>query len=128
VLLFATGGASWTKLEATAFCRTPFPVGWCSTGANFLGTASTLSKTLTGWTLGGGIEWMLAPQWLVRGEYRYADYSTLTGTFFPGDAGPCTNCEAIAADVKLQTHTALFGIAYKFGGGNWGKGPVAVRY
>jgi opacity protein-like surface antigen len=118
VLLFATGGASWTRLEATAFCGTDFHVGgWCDARSIlFFGTASTLSKILTGWTAGGGIEWMLAPHWLVRGEYRYADYGRLSGTFFPGFGGFVVNGDAIAADVKLRTHTALFGIAYRFGG------------
>jgi outer membrane immunogenic protein len=118
VLLFATGGASWTRLEATAFCGTPFGAagGFCTPGFAFFGTAWTLSKTLTGWTLGGGIEWMLAPQWLVRGEYRYADYGRLSGRFFPGFNGAVVNGEAIDANVRLRTHTALFGIADRFGG------------
>ncbi len=116
VLLFATGGATWTRLEASAFCGTPFAAGgFCTPGFSFFGTTSTLSKTLTGWTAGGGIEWMLAPQWLVRGEYRYADYGKLSGTFFPGFNGAVVNGEAIAAEVKLKTHTVLFGIAYRFG-------------
>jgi len=50
-----------------------------------------------------------------RGEYRYADYGKLSGTFFPGFNGAVVNGEAIAAEVKLKTHTVLFGIAYRFG-------------
>jgi outer membrane immunogenic protein len=127
VLLFATGGASWTRLEATAFCGTPFAAGgFCDPISNFFGTASTLSKTLTGWTVGGGIEWMFAHNWLARGEYRYADYGRLSGRFFPGFNGVVVYGEAIDANVKLQTHTGLFGIAYKFG--DFGKGPVVARY
>jgi outer membrane immunogenic protein len=70
---------------------------------------------VTGWTVGGGAEWMLASNWLIRGEYRYAEYGRLSGTFFPGFNGAVFNGEAIDANVKLQTHTALFGVAYKFG-------------
>jgi opacity protein-like surface antigen len=106
-----------TRLEATAFCGTPFAAGgFCTPGFAFFGTTSTLSSTLSGWTVEGGIEWMLAPNWLVRGEYRYADYGRLSGTFFPGFGGFVVNGDAIDANVKLHTHTALFGIAYKFGG------------
>ena len=29
------------------------------------------STTATGWTVGGGIEWMFAPSWTVKAEYLY---------------------------------------------------------
>ena len=34
---------------------------------------ATATTTLTGWTAGGGIEAGFWGNWLVRGEYRYAD-------------------------------------------------------
>jgi outer membrane immunogenic protein len=97
-------------------------VGWCSAANGFVGTTSTISSTLSGWTAGGGLEWMAAPNWLLRGEYRYTSYGSLTGTFFPGGAGSF-NQDAISASIKLKTQTALFGVAYKFGGG-----PVVAGY
>jgi len=40
-----------------------------------VGTAVTASqsKTMTGWTLGAGLEYALTERWTVRGEYRYSD-------------------------------------------------------
>jgi opacity protein-like surface antigen len=68
---------------------------------------------------------MFALHWLLRGEYRYTDYGRVSGTFFPGVNGAGVfNGDAIAAGVQLHTHTALLGIAYKFGGGL----PVVVGY
>jgi outer membrane immunogenic protein len=114
VLLFAAGGASWSKLEASAHCGSPWTVGYCLGGGPFIGTTETISKTMTGWTVGGGIEWMLTSHWLVRGEYRYTQYGTLSGTFFPGFNGANLNGDALSASVNLNTHTALLGAAYKF--------------
>jgi opacity protein-like surface antigen len=58
---------------------------------------------------GGGIEAMLWSNWLARIEYRYSDYGTFSYTLFSG-------VDAIAAETKLHTHTALVGVAYRFGG------------
>jgi outer membrane immunogenic protein len=107
MLLYATGGASWIHLEASAFCGTVNPLGWCRPGAN-LGTTSTASTTRIGWTAGGGIEAMLWSNWLARIEYRYSDYGKFDYTLFSG-------VDAIAAETKFHTHTALVGVAYRFG-------------
>lgn len=107
MLLYATGGASWIHLEASAFCGSVSPIGWCRPGAN-LGTTSTASTTRIGWTAGGGIEAMLWSNWLARIEYRYSDYGKFDYTLFSG-------VDAIAAETKFHTHTALVGVAYRFG-------------
>jgi len=52
---------------------------------------------------------MLWSNWLARIEYRYSDYGTFSYTLFSG-------VDAIAAETKLHTHTALVGVAYRFGG------------
>ena len=112
MLLYATAGASWIHMEASAFCGSAAPIGWCrgpaGPGSN-VGTVSTASTTKTGWTAGGGIEAMLWSNWLARIEYRYSDYGTFGYTLFSG-------LDAIAAETKLHTHTALVGVAYRFGG------------
>lgn len=117
VMLFATGGVSWLHIETTSVCglsiscQPPF----------FAPSVISHSTERVGWTVGGGVEWMFTPNWLLRGEYRYADYGTFSNTdtrFNP--AGPTT--QIATYDVDVRTHTALFGIAYKFGG------PVVARY
>jgi hypothetical protein len=45
-----------------------------------------------------------------RGECRYADYGTWRTTF----GGPATL--AVTIDIRMRTHTALFGLAYTFTG------------
>jgi outer membrane immunogenic protein len=40
--------------------------------------AASSSATLPGWTAGGGLEWMFAPQWSLKGEYLYYDLGTMS--------------------------------------------------
>ena len=65
--------------------------------------------------------------WMLRGEYRYADFGTITNTgsrTCPGGCGMGTTGNMVTHDVKMRTHTALLGLAYKF---DWG-GPVIAKF
>jgi outer membrane immunogenic protein len=110
LMLFATGGASWIRLDATANCV------FFSSGGPFCNdpphpTSETASATRVGWIVGGGLEAALGTHWLLRGEYRFADYGTMSHTYF---ASSPLGFDTFTADIKLQTHTALVGLAYKF--------------
>jgi outer membrane immunogenic protein len=86
LLIYATGGlayghvqtdVSFSGLNQHVVCPTcipgpPIPV---PSGAP---TAASESDTLAGWTVGGGVEWMFAPQWSVKAEYLYYDLGTVT--------------------------------------------------
>jgi outer membrane immunogenic protein len=109
-LLYATGGVTWLDKEVNASCPVGsfFAGGWCGAAHN-----ETASKTLVGWTLGGGIEWMFAPSWIVRGEYRYSDY---TGDGLGVRFFNATAVDTFDAVIDQKTHTAYVGLSYLF---NW---------
>lgn len=120
MMLFGTAGASWLNSEATAACGTPQL--WCTGTNNTNRRVDTVSKTTLGWTVGGGAEWMVASNWLVRGEYRYASYQGYSARLLAG-GGTQFGSDLLDANIgAIHTHTALFGVAYKFGG------PVVARY
>ncbi len=78
----------------------------------------TDSATRLGWTVGAGIETMLWQNWIVRGEYRYADFGTITHTDTRACGSPphcLLSSLAITDTLRLRTQTATFGVAYKFG-------------
>lgn len=109
MLLFATAGAAWQHLELSGNCPTAGgATDWCTLLHN-----ETHSTTRLGWTLGGGVE-RIAGGWIVRTEYRYADFGTFTRTFFTLDPGVPFD-DRLTAHVKVRTHTASVGIARKFG-------------
>lgn len=72
--------------------------------------AATNSAVLTGASVGGGVDVKLAGNWSARGEYRYSDYGTWRTTL----GTPATL--AVTTDIRMRTHTALFGLAYTFVG------------
>jgi len=77
-----------------------------------------LSNTRTGWTAGGGVEWMFMPNWSVKAEYLFLDLDSggATGTFgwnFGNHFHP-------------QINVVRAGVNYHF---NWGApAPVLARY
>jgi outer membrane immunogenic protein len=91
-----------------------------------LGSAAwSASGTASGWVLGGGGEWMFAPNWTFGVEYLHYEFDHLSGTVttpiggFSGDLGSGSG----SVDVVRAR------LNYKFG--DWfgkGKSPVAARY
>jgi outer membrane immunogenic protein len=103
VLAYATGGVAFQKVESTMTCN-----GAISPACNFSAT-STNHETLTGYTVGGGLEWKVWQNWLIRGEYRYSNFGTYHPVFFKQSG----ILEAFA-DVKVSSQIATLGIAYLF--------------
>ncbi|HMA74740.1 MAG TPA: outer membrane beta-barrel protein [Xanthobacteraceae bacterium] len=103
ILLYATGGAAAQRVEATLSCN-----GATSPVCNF-SQFQTDSTWLAGWTVGGGLEWKLAQNWLLRGEYRFADFGTWKPNFFVGGG-----IAEVFADVRVKSQIATAGIAYLF--------------
>ena len=116
-------------MESTSACGTTPNAfaGGLTLGLNPYGPATiTNSDTLLGWTIGGGLEGNVFGNWLARAEYRYADYGTWTTTDVrtchagpgciagPGVTGGPGSALTVNTGIRLQTHTAMFGLGYKF--------------
>ena len=108
-LVYGTGGVAWQRLELNSVCPLgPALTSFCVT----MPYDETHRSTRIGWTVGGGVEQMIAGHWLVRADYSYAAFSTFTQTFFT--ANGMAFDDRFTAHVKARTHTATVGIAYKF--------------
>lgn len=90
VLIYGTGGFGFGRVEI-------------STTSAALGTNGT-TRTETGWTVGGGVEYAFGNRWSLKGEYMYYDLGSSNYTV---DNGLVVN-----ADTRL--HTGKIGINYKF--------------
>jgi outer membrane immunogenic protein len=64
-----------------------------------------------GWTVGGGIEWMFAPNWTVKGEYLYAQ---LPGTTFTSVNSAVPTATITHTHGNLQENIGRIGVNYKF--------------
>jgi outer membrane immunogenic protein len=95
-LLYLQGGGAWAHT---------------STNVTFAGVQiGQTSHTGTGWTIGGGAEWMFAPHWSVFLEGNYMDFGSRSGTAF-GTTVCVTGCGFSA---KATETTVLVGVNYRF--------------
>lgn len=69
LLVYAKGGGAWTHTDSSLF------VTGTSTVINSVGFNQS------GWTAGGGAEWMFAPNWSVFAEYDYLGFNDVTVSF-----------------------------------------------
>jgi outer membrane immunogenic protein len=111
VLAYVKGGGAWARVDYNNYFTTP--VVGLSESANGLNRS--------GWTVGGGLEWMFAPGWSVFGEFNYMDFGRKNIAFV---AAPGTQNVASVLSTKLEVEQFLVGVNYKF---NFG-GPVVARY
>jgi outer membrane immunogenic protein len=89
-LLYVTGGGAWVNFEGSV------------TGP-FAGSLSA-NTTRSGWTVGGGVEWMFLPKWSAKLEYLFIDVGDDTFSDSRGDF----------MNVKLQENVVRVGLNYHF--------------
>ena len=98
-LLYLTGGFAWArnKMDLTAF---EAPAGL---------TAFADTKTLTGYTVGGGVEFAVDRHWSWKAEYLYLDFGKNTYNAFVSDDG--TPLTPVSTTTKM--HTVRVGLNYR---------------
>jgi outer membrane immunogenic protein len=97
-LLYVTGGGAWT--------RNKFEYND--------GLAYSVTQNRSGWTVGAGVEYGLAPNWSVALQYNYIDLGD-KNVNFPG----------FTAAADSHVHLATARLNYRFNGFG---GPVVARY
>jgi outer membrane immunogenic protein len=101
-LIYGQGGGAWAH---------------SSSEVTFAGVQiGDFPKTRSGWTAGGGVEWMFAPRWSAFLEGNYMDFGSNDQTGFASVSCPA----GCAFGAKTTAATALVGVNYRFG---WGKAP-----
>ncbi len=87
--------------------------GWAfgqSTRTNSSPYGGVASASLSGWTVGGGIEKMLGNGWSLSGEYKYLNFSPIV-IDYPGD-DCCGDFASVSVDIKV--HTFQLGLSKRF--------------
>jgi outer membrane immunogenic protein len=80
-LLYVTGGLAYGEVERSGrVAGTSTNTTGTVTYNTFAGSYDN-SSTRIGWTLGGGVEEKLSPNWSVKAEYLYIDLGSVTDTF-----------------------------------------------
>jgi outer membrane immunogenic protein len=94
ILLYVQGGFAWAQNSQSI--TSPAGVG-----------LGQISNNTTGWTAGGGVEWMFIPHWSAFLEYDFMGFGTKNATW-TGCGGTCS----VNANADIQT--VLVGLNYKF--------------
>jgi outer membrane immunogenic protein len=109
MLIYGTGGLALTEIKvANAFSDSNAPNPGSGAGSN--------SVTKVGWTVGGGVEWMLVSNWRVKAEYLYVDFGNVSSSL----AVTCGACGSASSQLTtssdLTAHIVRLGLNYEFGG------------
>jgi outer membrane immunogenic protein len=102
-LFYVTGGAAFTR---ATFAQSVF---FTATGST---QAGSVTNSLTGWTVGGGVEVGLTSNWLIKAEYLYVGFPTQTVNEF----NPTFPTFTETATNRLSASIFRAGLDYKFGG------------
>lgn len=97
LLLYVQGGAAW--MRSNQYINNP-------AGAQ----VAQFSSNKSGWTIGGGVEYMFAPRWTAFLEYNYLNFGTSSGSWT--GAAPCA--AGCSVDVKRDSQNILLGVNYRF--------------
>jgi outer membrane immunogenic protein len=88
---------------------------WAHTSTNITAGGVQIAQTShtgSGWTIGGGVEWMFAPHWSAFLEGNYMDFGSRDGTAFTAVGTTCAPGCAFSA--KATETTVLIGVNYRF--------------
>jgi len=102
-LLYAKGGFAW--LTSNISTREGLYMGsgvwdWYSGNNN--------NNTLTGWNIGGGLEWKVSPSWSIKAEYLYFDFTNLSNSCCNDPGGYTWH----SGSSDLQVNTVKIGFNY----------------
>jgi outer membrane immunogenic protein len=130
LLLFGTGGFAYGRVDESATYLIPgvsaviLPFSALCTNSVtatpcFTGSSSAIR---TGWTAGGGAEWLLDQHWSAKIEYQFVDLGTETVRITALSICPATSCgtpvgtipSSFNAAFRDQFHVVRVGLNYRF--------------
>jgi outer membrane immunogenic protein len=129
MLLYGTAGLAYGGAYAQV-TQSAYQAGNFG-GMTFTGGGST-NQLLTGWTAGGGLEWMFMQNWSLKGEANYFDLGNMnvstvaySPTIDPGSSFLNNSVAWGRTQVNYQGVIARVGINYHF---NLGTVPVVAGF
>jgi outer membrane immunogenic protein len=108
-LIYGTGGAAFTNMTNGYSLGFPFF------------QQETDTKTRSGWTVGGGLEYAVTNNWSIRAEYRYSDFGRSPDFPFPF----ITNGTVVFTHHLTQNQVQA-GFSYHFN--SYSPAPVVAKY
>jgi outer membrane immunogenic protein len=126
ILAYLTGGLAYGEVRSTSTVTGINLVG--AQGVNTPPTAVPVaasfsnSSTRVGWTVGAGVEGVVAGNWTAKIEYLYMDLGTVSGSFVTPIIAPSGAFVTNRYSSHITDNILRVGLNYKWGG------PVVARY
>jgi outer membrane immunogenic protein len=116
ILVYGTGGAAFAAVRGAGDITATVP------GLGSLTLAASERRTHLGWTIGAGVEAMIAPNLSAKIEYLYADLGRETHRALASVAGtpalvaliPSGASATAAGNFKVEVQTVKVGLNYRF--------------
>lgn len=120
VLIYGTGGLAYGEKSLTTSPQEAFFQN--TSAGNFMApygaswTQASATNFVSGWTAGGGAEWMVSQNWSVKGEALYYDLGGLSvnNQSIRADGIPAYAASAMNTKVSYQGVIARAGVNYHF--------------
>ncbi len=106
-LLYVKGGVAVLDARASTIDPCIAPPASCGTST----VTMQGSKTMAGWSLGGGAEWELGPRWTAKLDYTYFDFGRIRTA---GTVGPAISNEFYTQSIGVTAHTVKIGVNYRW--------------
>jgi len=127
-LVYGTGGLAYGQTESSTDITQI--VESDSFLPNHYNSFGSFSNTRVGWTAGGGIEWLFAPNWSVKAEYLYYDLGSVTYGLSPlqnfNSGGTLFTSGSPFSRTRFTGNIVRAGLNYHFN--LWGPGPIVAKY
>jgi outer membrane immunogenic protein len=127
LLVYGTGGLAYGGVDASTSINQAFTN---QTAVNPFSSFGSLSTSRVGWTAGGGLEWLFAPNWSVKAEYLYYDLGSASFSLSPlqsfNAAGTSFTIGAPVSSTRFRGNIVRAGLNYHFN--LWGPAPVIAKY
>lgn len=114
-LFYADGGAAWTRDFITNVATTAAARGGVP---SLPGDVFDGNQIRTGWTVGGGVEYLLYRNWSVFAEYSYMDFGQRAINLSDGLGN------AFPEEIKQTVQLVRFGFDYHFIGAEAAAAPI----
>ncbi|MDQ6868596.1 MAG: outer membrane beta-barrel protein [Pseudomonadota bacterium] len=128
LLVYGTGGLAYGQTKSNTSI-TQIVESAAAALPNHYSSFGSFSNTRVGWTAGGGIEWLFAPNWSVKAEYLYYDLGSVNYGLSPlqnfNSAGTLFTSGAPVSRTRFTGNIARAGLNYHFW---WTPAPVVAKY
>ena len=116
-LFYAIGGAAWAGANASLSALSFFGPDLIPVDRGYTWAGYSISKTLSGFDIGAGVEYAFTPNWVGRVEYRYYDFGkdNLSSPIY---------YTLPAYNLSTSVNTVRIGLAYLFSA----PAPVVAKY